>query len=186
MSHHFFLSSFNWEKKRILESLCLLLFLHYSGMAAELHLHHIWFRRLEQALGALSHTNLSWKCSISSWGCGLWELHSCSSLQMEMCQLDTSTTSSHSRLLSLQVQTGSRNGISCILHKLRTWLGLNTEAKAICCRFHQWKRHNSLSITQIFFATGGYTSVLSQIQHSNDVLSSMTFMNFFHTLHCIF
>lgn len=141
-------------------------------MAAELPLHHIWSRRLEQALVAFSHTkHRSWKCCIFSWGCGLWELHSCNSSQIEMCQLHTSTTPLPSWVLSLQVQTGSRNGISYILLKLRTWLGLNTEATAIFCYFHQWQRYHSLSKTQALFTTGGYTSVLSQVQHSNDVLS---------------
>lgn len=150
-------------------------------MAAELHLHYIWSRRLELALGAFSHTNhLSWKWSISSWGCGLWELQSCSSSQMETCQLDTRTIPSHSWLLCLQVQTGSRNGKSYTLHKLRTWLGLNIEITAICCRFHQWKRHHSLAITQIYIC-----SVSSSTQQWC-LITSMTFINFFHILCCTF
>lgn len=77
----------------------------------------------------------------------LWELHSRSPSWMEMCQLDTSTSPSHSWLLSLQIQTSSRNGISYILYKLRGCLGLKTEATAICCHFHHWQRHHSLAIT---------------------------------------
>lgn len=59
-----------------------------------------------------------------------------------------------------------------LLHsaQLRIWLGLNIKETAICCHFHQWQRHHSLGITETFFTTGGYTSVLSQVQYSNDIL----------------